>query len=154
MNFFPSPLFYLYCITNQSEMKHLLLTADNPKLNKGELYGWRSYALHLSPHKQNSSGKNICPKASEGCRAGCLNFSGNGGMQPRVQKARLRKTDEFLADPEKFAKILFFEINIILNKADSLKPVFRLNGTSDVVWENIKVVDEKNIFELLLEVQF
>ena len=37
-------------------------------------------------------------------------------------------------------------------KRENLIPVIRLNGTSDISWENLKVKDDKNIFELFPEV--
>ena len=70
-----------------------LLTKSNAKLEKSLGYGWRSFGLHLAPHKL--SGKNLCSHASLGCIESCLNKSGHG-FSDRVQQARIKKTQFFL----------------------------------------------------------
>ena len=73
-----------------------LLTTGNPKLMKGEKKGYLSFVLHLAP--ADLSGYNVCPMASDGCRAACLNTAGRGGIfKPgtttnAIQDARIRKT--------------------------------------------------------------
>jgi hypothetical protein len=44
----------------------------------------------------------------------------------------------------------------IKNKAEKrqLIPLIRPNGTSDIPWENIPIIDGRNIFQLFPEVQF
>ena len=76
-----------------------LLSFNNAKTVKGEKYGFKTYILYMSPHTQNSLGKNICPNASNGCAKACLYKSGFGGIYTSVQAGRIAKTElsEFLS---------------------------------------------------------
>ena len=111
-----------------------LLNGGNHKTVKGELFGWKTYGLHLSPF--NISGNNVCPNASTGCAAACLNTAGRGAMR-NVQEARVRKTQLFFNDREGFLRQLFKEIKSAVKSAakKELTPCFRLNLTSDIAWE-------------------
>jgi hypothetical protein len=138
-----------------------LLSTANPKIQKGTKLGYLSFILHLAP--ADLSGRNTCPKATAGCRAACLNTAGRGGMFRKgentnvIQKARIRKTQYFFADRNTFMIDLAQDIRkgIKLAAKLGLKPVFRLNGTSDLSWEKYMVpVYEMNIFELFSNVQF
>lgn len=131
-----------------------LLTTNNAKTIKGEKLGWKTYILYLSPHKQNSTGKSVCPMATKGCSAACLYTSGHGSMN-NVQKGRTNKTEMFLADKELFMKLLYSELAQISVKHEIEGGDFavRLNGTSDISWEKFKV-NGKTLFELFPNVQF
>ena len=139
-----------------------LLTVGNPKLAKGETKGYLSFVLHLAP--ATLSGKEVCPKRTEGCTASCLNTAGRGGMFKRgettnmIQKARIRKTKYFFEDRDAFMQDLAQDIlkGIRQAKKLGLTPVFRLNGTSDLSWEKYKIGDETgmNIFDTFPHVQF
>lgn len=132
-----------------------LLTRSSAKTIKGEKYGWDTHILYLAPHKQNILGKNLCPHATQGCAAACLYTAGRGRFNS-VQKARMNKTTLFLTQKDWFLEKLFKELVIINNRdaaADSIAPLFRarkqcvrLNGTSDIPWENLKYKN-KNLFE-------
>lgn len=129
-----------------------LLTASNPKLMKGSEFGYKSFGLHLSPY--TLSGKNLCPNASKGCAAACLNSSGYGRYS-KVQDARLRKTKLFNENRDEFMKALVQEINAKVKTSAKTgdKLSFRLNLTSDVVWESVKY-QGKTILEHFPTVQF
>ena len=137
-----------------------LLSTANPKIQKGTKLGYLSFILHLAP--ATLSGKNTCPKATPGCIAACLNTAGRGGMFKRgettntIQKARIRKTEYFFADREAFMADLASDIRkgIKLAAKLGLKPVFRLNGTSDLAWEKYEVSGFENIFAMFPDVQF
>ena len=111
-----------------------LLNGGNYKTSKGESFGWKTYGLHLSPF--NISGNNVCPNASTGCAAACLNTAGRGIMR-NVQEARIRKTQFFFDDREGFLRQLFKEIKSSIKSAarKQLNSCFRLNLTSDIAWE-------------------
>ena len=111
-----------------------LLNGGNYKTSKGESFGWKTYGLHLSPF--NISGNNVCPNASTGCAAACLNTAGRGIMR-NVQEARIRKTQFFFDDREGFLRQLFKEIKSSIKSATKkqLNSCFRLNLTSDIAWE-------------------
>jgi len=131
-----------------------LLTQNNHKTIKGEKIGIKTLIMYLSPYKDNSKGKNLCPKASEGCSKACLFNSGNARFV-KVQTARRNKTEWFLSDRNSFMLKLVSEIETAVKKySKDWKLAVRLNGTSDIVWENIIVKDGKNIFQLFPSIQF
>jgi hypothetical protein len=138
-----------------------LLSTANPKIQKGTKLGYLSFILHLAP--SDLSGKNTCPKATKGCIAACLNTAGRGGMFKRgentnvIQKARIRKTNEFFNNREQFMFDLYHDIVKAKKFADKqgLIPVFRLNGTSDLSWEKYEVgTTGMNLFQLFPTTQF
>jgi hypothetical protein len=137
-----------------------LLSTANPKIQKGTAKGYLSFILHLAP--ADLSGKEVCPKRTAGCTAACLNTAGRGGMFKKgentnmIQKARIRKTEYFFADRAAFMEDLTTDIIKAVNFArrKGLKPVFRLNGTSDLSWEKYEVAGADNIFALFPTVQF
>lgn len=116
----------------------MLLTKFNPKIAKNIKKGWFTTGIHLAPY--DLSGKNICPHASQGCAHSCLNVSGQGYYQ-RVQLARIRKTKFFLEHRKEFLETLHEEISkhIVKAKKNGYRISFRLNLTSDLAWESIKL---------------
>ena len=83
--------------------------------------------MHLSPHKENSHGKNVCGHASNGCASACLNTAGRGAFS-NVRNARIKKTDYLFDDMNSFLSTLSNE----LRKANNKPSAVRLNGTSDL----------------------
>lgn len=143
-------------------MTFKLLSTSNTKVLKGEGKGYKTYILHLAPYTQAGRG-NVCPRATAGCIAACLNTSGHGGMfKPGattnpVQEARNRRTRQFFDDRAQFIMDLAEDVSKAVKQAArlGLTPVFRLNGTSDLSWEKYHVGDTGlNIFELFPDVQF
>lgn len=65
-----------------------LITSGDAKTIKGEKLGYRTGIMYLSP-ADASKVINVCPKASVGCKAMCLNTAGRGQMD-MVQQVRLR----------------------------------------------------------------
>jgi hypothetical protein len=114
-----------------------LLTVDNAKTSKGEKLGYLTGILYLAPAKQ-AGGRNICPHASPGCLAACLYTAGMGKFS-NVQRARIAKTRLFFSDPAAFIETLAADIQALVRKSErlGLSPVVRLNGTSDLPWENL-----------------
>jgi hypothetical protein len=138
-----------------------LLSTANPKIQKGTKLGYLSFILHLAP--ADLSGRETCPKRTPGCTAACLNTAGRGGMFKRgestntIQRARIRKTNEFFNNREQFMFDLYHDIVKAKKFADKqgLIPVFRLNGTSDLSWEKYTVgTTGMNLFQLFPTVQF
>ena len=138
-----------------------LLSTANPKIQKGTKMGYLSFILHLAP--ADLSGRETCPKRTEGCSAACLNTAGRGGMFKRgentnmIQKARIRKTKYFFENREGFMEDLVTDIMKAVNFArrKGLVPVFRLNGTSDLSWEKYPTrYGADNIFDQFSTLQF
>lgn len=130
-----------------------LLSTSNTKIVKGEKVGYYTAILHLAPHIL--SGYNVCPMASAGCAAACLNTAGRGHMST-VQEARIRKTKLFFESRKDFMEMLVKDIfsHIKSSKARGLVPVIRLNGTSDIPWERIAGSGDKSIIEMFPDIQF
>lgn len=133
-----------------------LLTSSNPKTKKGEDLGYMTFILHLAPNTMNDKGQNLCPMATKGCIVSCLNTAGMGGIFQSVKDSRRKKSNYFVNDRSNFLNDLYYEISISILKAkkNNLIPVFRLNGTSDIQWENIKMKDNKTVFELFPDITF
>lgn len=130
----------------------MAILSTNTKLKKSEKIGYKTFGIHFSPYKM--SGKNVCPHASKGCAAACLNTAGYGRYQ-RIQQFRLEKTKRFNNDRLGFVSDLIEEIRTQVRRCEKngIVPSFRLNLTSDVSWESIKV-DGKNIMEMFPNVAF
>lgn len=134
-----------------------LLTEDlaNSKLAKNRLKGrFLTYILHLAP--SDVSGYNTCKFASKGCADACLNTAGRGRFD-NVKQARTRKTKLFFEHRAEFFALLIKDLQAVERKAKklNLKPVVRLNGTSDLPWDLIKVPNTAlNIFSLFPNIQF
>ena len=125
-----------------------LLSTANPKIQKGTKLGYLSFILHLAP--ADLSGRETCPKRTQGCTSACLNTAGRGGMFKRgettnmIQQARIRKTRMFFEAREEFMAQLEKDIRLGIKQASKLglTPVFRLNGTSDLSWEKYGIIDK------------
>lgn len=129
-----------------------LLNAGNSKTKKGEKLGYITYGMHLSP--SDKSGYNVCPNASEGCRAACLDTAGRGAMS-NVQRARIDKTLFFFKERQAFLDQLWKEVEAGIKRAikKDMIPCFRLNLTSDLPFHVIKNNGE-TILEAFPEFQF
>jgi len=139
------------------KFKKQLLThgSNNVKTAKGQHIA-ESYILHLSPHKLNSFGKNVCGHASAGCAAACLNTAGMGKFS-NVQAARQRKTDWFFSDTVGFLTQLYRELYLINAEAmlDNRSIAIRLNGTSDLDFIMLlKLKLNKSILDEFTHLQF
>ena len=130
-----------------------LLTLGNTKTVKGEAMGYQTYIMHLAP--STLSGYQTCPMASEGCASACLNTAGRGRFTA-IQEARIRKTKWFFENRESFMAQLVKDIQAAIRKSarEGFTPVFRLNGTSDIRWETVRVGQFRNIMEMMPAVQF
>jgi len=126
-----------------------LLTKKNAKTDKSVKYGYLTAILHLSPADMISK-KTLCPFASAGCKAACLNTAGRGQLHMmqngvhRVQDARALRTIWYERDRDGFMAQLEKEIGkfVAYVKAKGLKPAIRLNGTSDILWERTGILSK------------
>jgi hypothetical protein len=129
------------------------LTISNIKIQKGIEFGYLTFGIHFAP--ASLSGYNVCSNASQGCKDACLNWAGRG-QQNTVQKARVSKTKKFLDNIKEELQALSLEIKKAIKKAErqGLIPCFRLNLTSDILWEKLKLPNGNNLFEEYPSVQF
>lgn len=131
-------------------MKVKLLTAPHgsAKTNKSMKYGYANFIMYLTPYKK--SGFNVCTGATAGCISACLDESGRGqwteknGFINPIHKARLNRTLYFFNERAAFLEQLEKEIKIGIkwSKKRGLTPVFRLNGTSDIRFENFGIIQK------------
>ncbi len=138
---------------------NLLSVNADYKTSKGVEYGYLTGILYLAPYKTINI-YNTCPMAEIAkCGNACLYTAGRGKMNS-VQNARINKTNWFYNDKQGFMLQLIKNINTLIYKANkqNLNPLIRLNGTSDIKWENIgfeyKGKSYNNIMELFPDIQF
>lgn len=119
----------------------LLGIDTNSKTIKGQKFGYMTGIIYLAPSIE--SGKNLCAHASEGCKAACLFTAGRGRMS-NVKNARIAKTKFFIENRSAFLAQLEKEIVSLVKKAEKngMTPVLRLNGTSDLPWENLGIIQK------------
>lgn len=139
-------------------MKTKLLSVNSDaKTRKGSAFGYRTGILYLTPGKSSADKVDLCPNASTECRGACLAFSGRAGIFPTIKQARDRRRKFFLEDRDAFFARIKKEIASLIKSATKKgeTPVVRLNGTSDILWENVRERETgKNIFEIFSDVQF
>ena len=111
----------------------LSINADAKTMKSNAKGEYLTAILYLAP--ASTSGRNICPSATAGCKASCLFTAGRGKMH-NVQEARIRKTRMYFEDRDTFRATLYKEFVAFSKRCDKLKvkPAVRLNGTSDVEW--------------------
>lgn len=127
--------------------------------------GYVSYIQYLSPANGYSKARgerkaSLCPFATKGCEAACLGISAGRMRFTSVQRAQVSRTALYHKERDAYFAVLSSEILKARRKAqrEGLKLAVRLNGTSDVIWENIPVqildVRFRNIFLAFPDVTF
>lgn len=137
-------------------MTKLLSINADAKTIKGNKKGYITAIQYLSPYMD--SGVNLCANAKNAeCYIACLKSAGRMGM---AFDARLNRTKLYLTNPAEYFNQLTKEIGAFIKKAQrkGLTPLIRLNGTSDIRFENIGFYSEgvyyRNIMERFEDVQF
>lgn len=139
--------------TSFKKSKNLLSISADSKTIKGEKIGYLTGILYLAP--ANTTKYNTCSMAEKAqCAKACLYSAGRGAFN-NVQQSRIDKTLYFYEARAEFMATLFKNIKALIKKAESkgLKPLVRLNGTSDIRWETIPF-NGATIFEAFPNVQF
>lgn len=138
--------------------KKLLAIDTNAKTVKGQKYGYMTGILYMAP--STISGHNTCPMAKvAGCENACLYSAGRGAFNS-VQQSRISKAQWFFSETNAFMNQLVLDIVRLIKKAKAANmiPLVRLNGTSDIRWENVSIVfggnPYPNIMAMFPEVQF
>lgn len=119
--------------------KMILSISADAKTSKGEKLGYMTGILYLAPAML--SGYQTCPMArAAGCESACLYTAGRGGFNS-VQRARIAKTVRFFEQRTGFMRDLAVSVSrlILAGMYAGSVPLVRLNGTSDIRWENIPV---------------
>jgi hypothetical protein len=149
-----------------------LLNVDaNAKTIKGQKKGYLTGVLYLAPY--DVSGINVCAMSElAGCRKTCLFVQGRAGISAGskmftapngrvyndnvIIRCRIRRTELFHNDRQAFLTQMEKEIHALIRKGNriNLIPTVRLNGTSDIRWENIKFENGDTLFTRFPEIQF
>lgn len=133
----------------KSAFSYLLSSGNNPKTIKSDKGGvYLTAILNL----QAGSAK-VCPWATKECVKDCLDAgSGNPAYQAGKARARAARTALFFNDRPAFLARLAKELLRHVKKAERLgvSPAVRLNGTSDIQWEQIA----PELFEMFPRVTF
>jgi hypothetical protein len=125
---------------------------SSSKAVKAQAYGYLNAIHYLAP--ADTSGINLCPKASPGCKALCLGWhSGQSGMVSHdaqinsTRQSRLDKTRQFMRDRKAYLADIVRQIERQQRLAAKrgFKLCVRLNGASDIAWEGIRLADGKNL---------
>ena len=135
----------------------LLGVGTNAKTIKGDGSEYLTAILYMTPYKIMVDGKsfNSCAMAKQAsCIDACLYTAGRGAFN-NVQTARQRKAEWFYKDRQGFMEQLIVDVAKFANycRKRDIQPCVRLNGTTDIRWELIKI-DGQNIFEIFPNVQF
>lgn len=127
------------------------------KIEKNKKIGVYTFVLYLAPHKE--SGYNVCPYSTKECRIGCLYGSGRVKIEDHtgtnmIRLARIKRTILFHEHREFFMNWLIAEIKNKQAKAkrDNMFFSIRLNGTSDIQWENIVFNGNETLFTIFPDV--
>jgi hypothetical protein len=137
--------------------RQLLSIGTNAKTVKGNKLGFLTGVMYLAP--SDLSGYQVCPMAKMArCEDPCLYRAGRGVFNS-TQMARINKTKEFFNEQHAFMHTLVYSINALIRQAKKkgLTPLVRLNGTSDIRWENIRfeyMNKYLTIFEVFPDIQF
>lgn len=131
----PKPLFATLPDNSIHRIYRLLGKPDsNTKLAKSQ-GEYRVVGLSLAAEK--SSGYQVCPKATLGCKLSCIFKSGLAGVFPSVNKSRILKTRAYFQNRGDFLYQLHREIEkeekVAISKGQKL--AVRLNVFSDIPWE-------------------
>ena len=135
----------------------------------GQEIGLLTGVLYMAP--SDISGRiNVCAYASAGCRESCLFTAGHAGIiktnetTNAIIAARINRTLLFTDDRSTFWFKLVHDLTQleIDAKRNEMLAAARLNGTSDLPWEKIRVlfyvgsikIEAANIFEMFPNITF
>lgn len=147
-------------------MQNRIFSFDSPKAIKSLTYGWLNAIHYMAPARLAGVG-NLCPDASDGCKALCLGWtSGQAGMVARdddmnsVRQSRVDKARRFMRDRPAYMRDVVRSIELGRAKADAmgLRLAVRMNGSTDIAWEGIACVRDgrpyRNLMAAFPDVQF
>ena len=132
---------------------------SSSKLAHNEEIGVYTSVFYGAPGR--NSGYETCPNATSSCRGACLYASGLAKVEEyagknTIKTCRVNRTKLFFEDQDYFMGWLVDELKAAQAKAERDGMVYsvRLNGTTDIAWEEVEVQGFNNIFEMFPNVQF
>jgi len=146
-------------------MDNRIFSFDSAKAIKAQSFGWLNAIHYMAP--ASLSGVNLCPKASEACKALCLGWhSGQAGMVAKeddtnsTRLSRLAKAKRFMKERKAYMRDVVRSIELAIKKASKLdmKLCVRMNGSTDIAWEGIACerdgVTYRNLMQAFPDIQF
>ena len=143
-------------------MLNKIFSTDSPKAIKADAFGYVNAIHYMAPHTKGGVG-NLCSHASPACIALCLgHYSGQASMvadlerdDNSVRKSRRDKAVRFMRDRSNYLRDMVRSIESEIRHAARVgkKLCVRLNGSTDIAWEGVRL-DGRTIFELFPLVQF
>lgn len=151
-------------------MLNRIFSTDSAKAIKADEYGYLNAIHYMSPANVAGVG-NLCPHASEGCKALCLGLtSGQAGIVTNAtshddqgnacRKSRRDKAVRFMRDRAAYMVDVVKSIEAEQRKAARLgkKLCVRMNGSTDIAWEGVRCVRDgvefRSVYHAFPEVQF
>ena len=146
------------------DISNRLFSVDSAKALKAQGYGYLNAIHYMAPADTAGVG-NLCPDATDGCKALCLGlFSGQAAMvsdlehgDNSVRRSRRAKAQAFMRDRAAYMAELERQIRAQQRAAArlGLTLVVRLNGSTDIAWEKIRYGEGRlTLLERFREVQF
>jgi hypothetical protein len=138
-------------------------STDSAKAIKADKYGWLNAINYMAPHDTAGVG-NLCPNASEGCKALCLGmYSGQAAMVTdlengtnAVRESRIAKSQYFMDERQAFMAEMAGHVRAMIRKADreNKKLAVRPNGSTDIAFERIPTDNGQPLPIRFPEIQF
>ena len=112
----------------------------DPKTRKGVKEGYLTGIHYGAPHTEAGVG-NQCTDATDGCIKACLFTAGRAAFDPRIREARIFRTIMFVQRKPEFWAQTIKDVHALLRAAKRrhLIPCARMNGTTDVPWERVRI---------------
>lgn len=147
-------------------MQNRIFSFDSAKAIKAQGYGYLNAIHYMAPASLAGVG-NLCPDATESCKALCLGWhSGQAGMVANesdlnsVRKSRIDKARRFMRDRAAYMRDVVRSIELGIAKAErmGLQLCVRMNGSTDIAWEGIACERNgmrfRNLMEAFPNIQF
>lgn len=147
-------------------MENQIFSLDSAKAVKAQAYGYLNAIHYMAPADVAGVG-NLCPSATDGCRAACLGwYSGQASMVAHdadinsVRQSRMDKARRFMKDRAAYMRDVVRSIELAERKAArmGLQLCVRMNGSADISWEGIACerdgVRYRNLMEAFPHIQF
>ncbi len=121
------------------------LLSSSSKAQKSSKVGVLNKVMYLTPGV-------FCPMATLGCLLNCLGHTSGRMVMPTSTRARDKRTALYKEDQEFFLRLLREDLIELREEAKCLGmiPAVRLNGTSDIPWEQL----HPEIFEEFSDIRF
>jgi hypothetical protein len=143
-------------------MRNRIFSMDNPKAAKAIDYGWLNAIHYMAPATLGGVG-DLCPNRTDACTALCLGWtSGQAGMVRHdaqinsVRQSRIDKARRFMKDRAAYMRDVVRSIELAQAKAsrEGLRLCVRLNGSTDIGWEGVRIDGGRTLMQRFPDVQF